>query len=58
MSETMTKEEMIKALLEEFERNLLVLNSDDIKTTLERRQRFIKAQLESFGVNTESITNP
>ena len=54
----MTKEDMINVLLEEFERNLLVLNSDDIKTTLERRQRFIKAQLESFGVNTESITNP
>ena len=53
----MTKEEMIKQLLDEFERNFYMLESDDPKKLLERRQKFIKAQLETFSVNTEPLTD-
>lgn len=52
----MTKEEMIQQLLDELERNMIMLDSDDPKRLLEFRQRIIKSQLESFGVNTESLT--
>lgn len=52
----MTKEEMIQQLLDELERNMIMLDSDDPKRLLECRQRIIKSQLESFGVNTESLT--
>lgn len=54
--DTMTKEEMIQQLLDELERNMIMLDSDDPKRLLEFRQRIIKSQLESFGVNTESLT--
>lgn len=54
--DTMTKEEMIQQLLDELERNMIMLDSDDPKRLLECRQRIIKSQLESFGVNTESLT--
>lgn len=53
--DTMTKEEMIQQLLGEFERNDIMLDSEDPKRLLEYRQRIIKSQLESFGVNTESL---
>ena len=56
MSEdTITKEEMINELLEEFERNYNALKTDDPRDYLERRQRFLKARLETFGVNTENL---
>ena len=51
----MTREEMIQQLLDELERNNIVLNSDDPKKLLEYRQRIVKSQLESFGVNTEGL---
>ncbi len=51
----MTKEEMIQQLLDEFERNCITLDSNDPKRLIEHRQRIIKSQLESFGVNTESL---
>lgn len=55
MSESMTREEMIQQLLDELERNNIVLNSDDPKKLVEYRQRIVKSQLESFGVNTEEL---
>lgn len=55
MSESMTREEMIQQLLDELERNNIVLNSDDPKKLVEYRQRIVKSQLESFGVNTEGL---
>ena len=51
----MTKEEMIQQLLDEFERNTILLDSDDPKRLLEYRQKIVKSQLESFGVNMESF---
>lgn len=55
MEEAMTEKEMIKALLDEYERNFNALENGNVKEYLERRQRFLKAQLESFGVNTENL---
>lgn len=57
VGDILTKEEMIQQLLDEFERNCITLESDNPKKILERRQLFIKAQLETFGVNTEPLEN-
>ena len=53
--DTMTKEEMIQQLLDEFERNDIMLDSEDPKRLLEFRKRIKKSQLKSFGVKTESL---
>lgn len=50
-----TREEMIQQLLDELERNTIALESDDPKKVLERRSRYIKAQLESLGINIEKV---
>lgn len=46
---------MIQQLLDELERNTIALESDDPKKVLERRSRYIKAQLESLGINIEKV---
>lgn len=56
MSEEMTREEMIQQLMDELERNMVYCEAEDPKKILERRNRFIKAQLESLGVNTEDLS--